>query len=90
MLSVPELMRVEPVQRPGAVEVGKHGLIVRGYGRSGLLLPQVPVEWGWDSREFLDHTCIKAGLPAGCWKEDCMEFYTFEGQIFCEEQEKEQ
>jgi uncharacterized protein len=85
VLSVPELMKAEPDSRPGAVEVGKHGLIVRGYGRSGLLLPQVPVEWKWNSREFLDHTCMKAGLPPGCWKEDCVEFYTFEGQIFSED-----
>jgi hypothetical protein len=85
VLSVPQPMTAEPAERPGAVEVGKHGLIVRGYGRSGLLLPQVPVEWKWNSREFLDHTCMKAGLAPGCWKEDGVEFYTFEGQIFCEE-----
>jgi uncharacterized protein (TIGR00296 family) len=85
VLSVPELLKARPDARPGDVEVGKHGLIARGYGRSGLLLPQVPVEWKWDSREFLEHTCVKAGLPPGCWKEDCVEFYTFEGQIFSEE-----
>jgi uncharacterized protein (TIGR00296 family) len=85
VLSVPQRMEEDPAGRPGAVEVGRHGLIVRGYGRSGLLLPQVPVEWKWDSREFLEHTCVKAGLPPGCWKEDCVEFYTFEGQIFHEE-----
>jgi uncharacterized protein (TIGR00296 family) len=85
VLSVPQLMTAEPAERPRAVEIGKHGLIVRGYGRSGLLLPQVPVEWKWNSREFLDHTCMKAGLPPECWKEDCVEFYTFEGQIFSEE-----
>ncbi len=85
VLSVPERMEADPAGRPGAVEVGRHGLIVRGYGRSGLLLPQVPVEWKWDSREFLEHTCRKAGLPPGCWKEDCVEFSTFEGQIFSEE-----
>jgi AMMECR1 domain-containing protein len=28
---------------------------------------------------------VKAGLPPGCWKEDSVEFYTFEGQIFHEE-----
>jgi hypothetical protein len=89
VLSVPELMEAGPALRPGAVEIGKHGLIVRGYGRSGLLLPQVPIDWGWDSREFLDHTCMKAGLPRECWKEDFVEFYTFEGQIFCEEENKE-
>ena len=85
VLSVPQPLTAEPAERPGAVEVGKHGLIVRGYGRSGLLLPQVPIEWKWNSREFLDHTCMKAGLPPGCWKEDCVEFLTFEGQIFHEE-----
>ena len=31
----------------------------------GLLLPQVPVEWEWDSVTFLEQTCIKAGLLAG-------------------------
>jgi len=85
VLSVPQPMRADPGKRPGAVEVGRHGLIVRGYGRSGLLLPQVPVEWKWDSSEFLDHTCIKAGLPAGCWREAAVEIFTFEGQVFCEE-----
>jgi uncharacterized protein len=85
VLSVPELMEAAPDARPGSVVVGRHGLIVRGHGRSGLLLPQVPVEWQWDTREFLDHTCIKAGLPPGCWKEESVELYTFEGQIFHEE-----
>src|SRR5947207_12626683 len=33
---------------PEAVEVGVHGLILSLAGRSGLLLPQVPVEWGWE------------------------------------------
>jgi uncharacterized protein (TIGR00296 family) len=85
VLSPPEPLTVDPEVRPAAVEVGKHGLIVQGYGRSGLLLPQVPVEWRWDSTEFLDHTCMKAGLPAGCWKRKDVAICTFEGQIFHEE-----
>ncbi len=85
VLSPPERLAVDPEARPAAVEVGKHGLIVQGYGRSGLLLPQVPVEWGWDSREFLDHTCRKAGLPPGCWNRKEVEIFIFEGQIFGEE-----
>ncbi len=85
VLSPPKLLTVDPEGRPVAVEVGKHGLIVQGYGRSGLLLPQVPIEWGWDSREFLDHTCMKAGLPSGCWRRKEVELFTFEGQIFGEE-----
>lgn len=84
VLSVPMLLDAEPLDRPRAVQVGRHGLIVQGFGRSGLLLPQVPVEWRWDSREFLDHTCMKAGLPGGCWKQKGVWVYTFEGQIFHE------
>jgi AMMECR1 domain-containing protein len=45
----------------------------------------VATECCWDSRQFLDHTCRKAGLPAGCWQKGDIEVYTFEGQVFCEE-----
>ncbi|MCQ8893894.1 MAG: TIGR00296 family protein [Methanolinea sp.] len=86
VLSVPTPLTCRPDERPEKVLVGTHGLIVRGMGRSGLLLPQVPVEWGWNAREFLDHTCQKAGLPAGCWKTGAVEVLTFEGQIFSEEE----
>jgi uncharacterized protein (TIGR00296 family) len=86
ILTVPCRLEIEPSRRPDAVEVGKHGLIVRKFGRSGLLLPQVPLEYGWNSREFLDYTCNKAGLPPGCWQSDDTEVYTFEGQIFHEQE----
>lgn len=82
VLTVPEQLTCPPADRPAAVVVGKHGLIVRGMGTSGLLLPQVATEWGWDSRVFLDNTCRKAGLPSGCWKKEGVEVMTFEGQIF--------
>jgi uncharacterized protein (TIGR00296 family) len=84
ILTEPEILDVPPQEREKFVEIGRHGLIVKGYGRSGLLLPQVPVEWNWNSREFLDHTCIKAGLPAKTWLEDAVQVFTFEGQIFSE------
>jgi AmmeMemoRadiSam system protein A len=50
------------------VEVGRHGLIIAQHGRRGLLLPQVPLEYGWDRETFLAQTCIKAGLPADAWQ----------------------
>jgi len=84
VLTPPERIDVSPLERPAEVEVGRHGLIVNGYGRSGLLLPQVAPEYSWDAREFLDHTCMKAGLSAGCWKEREIEVFRFEGQIFHE------
>jgi uncharacterized protein len=85
VLTLPASLSVPPEQRPEAIEVGRHGLIVKGHGRSGLLLPQVPCEYGWDSATFLDHTCEKAGLPRGCWRKSDVEIFTFEGQIFHEE-----
>jgi AmmeMemoRadiSam system protein A len=54
--------------RPDQVEVGRHGLIVAMDRQRGLLLPQVPVEHGWDRETFLAQTCMKAGLPQDAWK----------------------
>ena len=50
------------------VEIGKHGLVVTYRARRGLLLPQVPVELGWDRETFLSQTCIKAGVDPDAWK----------------------
>lgn len=51
------------------IEIGTHGIyITRGFNR-GVLLPQVATEHGWNREEFLDHTCMKAGLRPGCWRE---------------------
>jgi hypothetical protein len=84
VLSVPQKLACDPAERPSHVEVGRHGLIVQGMGTSGLLLPQVATEYGWDSTTFLDHTCTKAGLPVLCWTKKGVEVLTFEGQIFRE------
>ncbi len=54
---------------PDQVVVGRDGLIMSRGGRSGLLLPQVPVEWSWSREEFLASTCRKAGLPLDCWRD---------------------
>ena len=84
ILTIPTQLNVEPCERPDNIEVGKHGLIVRGRGTSGLLLPQVATEYCWDSPTFLEHTCIKAGLPGQSWMTPNVEVLTFEGQIFTE------
>ena len=64
------------------IEVGKHGLyIVRGY-KSGLLLPQVAVEYEWDRESFLKETCHKAGLPMRAWMDEETEIYIFSAEYF--------
>jgi hypothetical protein len=75
----------DPLQIPSKIKVGRDGLIVKQGHRSGLLLPQVPVEYGWNEKEFLSHTCQKAGLPQECWKEKQTRVFSFEGIIFKEE-----
>ena len=84
ILTVPVPLEGDPATRPERVIVGKHGLIIRGMGTSGLLLPQVATDYGWDAKTFLDHTCMKAGLSGGCWTSRNVEILTFEGQIFSE------
>jgi AmmeMemoRadiSam system protein A len=67
-----------------SIQVGRHGIyIIRG-GYRGVLLPQVAVEWGWDRDTFLDQTCIKAGLPPGCWRDPGTEVYLFTAEVFGE------
>lgn len=85
ILTVPVPLDAKPSERPHKIEIGRHGLIVRGMGTSGLLLPQVATEYGWDPTTFLEHTCMKAGLSDHCWKNEAVEFLTFEGQIFSEQ-----
>jgi uncharacterized protein (TIGR00296 family) len=74
-----------PLELLNIIEVGRDGLIaVRGMWR-GLLLPQVPVEWDWNTKQFLEHTCNKAGLPENAWMDPETEFMSFQAEIFGED-----
>lgn len=65
--------------RAEEVEIGRHGLVVSRSNQRGLLLPQVPVEHGWDRTTFLEQTCKKAGLPKDAWREGAaLEAFTAE------------
>jgi AmmeMemoRadiSam system protein A len=66
-ISLSVLSRLFPIH-PEAVEVGRHGLLISDGARRGLLLPQVPVEYGWDRETFLGQTCRKAGLALDAWR----------------------
>jgi AmmeMemoRadiSam system protein A len=69
---------------PDQVEVGKHGLIITQGQRRGLLLPQVPVEHGWDVERFLNESCSKAGLPPDAWSRGA-KLEAFTAEIFGDE-----
>ena len=66
------------------IKIGQDGLIVKYGYNSGLLLPQVPVEYGWNEKEFLEYTCEKAGLPKEYWQKKDVEILKFEGIVFKE------
>lgn len=84
-----EISALGPLEliRPDDVEVGRHGVVIRHGDRQGVLLPQVPVEHGWDRETFLDHTCRKAGLPEGTWRQPGVEILAFTAEVFGEQEE---
>ncbi len=71
--------------RPEDVVVGRHGLMIVSRPKSGLLLPQVAVTFGWDRDEFLRGICRKAGLPDLAWRSDDAELYAFESEVWSED-----
>ncbi len=76
------LSPLEVCPDPLQVKIGRHGLIMSRDGRSGLLLPQVPVEWKWNQETFLEQTCAKAGLPRDAWKDEATTILWFEAVVF--------
>ena len=83
-----EISALSPMERcpdPRQVRVGEHGLyLIRG-GRAGVLLPQVPVEQGWNLDQYLDYICVKAALPPGSCDAPDAQLYTFTAVVFGED-----
>ncbi len=80
---------LELIENPACIKVGEHGLIVKKGAYSGLLLPQVATEFGWDRVQFLKETCRKAGLPSNAWKDPETKIFVFRAQVFGESLLKE-
>lgn len=84
VLTEPQVIDCDKRSLPERVQIGRHGLIVTRGMYSGLLLPQVATEYGFDSVDFLCQTCLKAGLPVDAWLDDDTVIECFEAQIFSE------
>lgn len=85
VLTTPKEIEVDdPLDYPLHIKVGRDGLIVKHSFYSGLLLPQVPVEYNWNEQEFLEHTCEKAGLEKNSWKQHDVTILKFQGNVFKE------
>jgi AmmeMemoRadiSam system protein A len=92
LLEVPELQFevsvLTPMRRlldPLDVRIGTDGLLIVRGRNAGVLLPQIPIEEGWDREQFLSAACLKADLPADAWRNPQTEIYRFSAQVFGEE-----
>ena len=74
------------VQDIQEIEVGRDGLMISEGHISGLLLPQVASEYGWDRETFLEQTCLKAGLPKTRWREASVKIEAFSAIVFSEKE----
>lgn len=81
-IEISVLSPFEKIEDTSSIEVGKHGLFIRQGFYQGLLLPQVATEYGWDRKEFLEHTCMKAGLYSDCYMNKNCEIFIFSATVF--------
>lgn len=81
-MEISVLSPLQPRPDPERIEVGRHGLVLRLDGHTGVFLPKVPVEQGWDRAAYLENLCRKAGLPAGSWRDPQAELYWYEALAF--------
>ena len=87
VLTKPKELNGNPEDFPNKIKIGRDGLIISNGPFSGVLLPQVAVEFHFSPIEFLNETCMKAGLPINCWKNS--KVYTFQAEIISEPSKKE-
>ncbi len=83
-LEISVLSPLRPISDIDEIQVGRHGIYIVSPRGRGVLLPQVATEQGWDRDTFLDHTCLKAGLQPGCWRDPDVQILVFSAQVFGE------
>jgi len=89
-IEISALSPLERVDSADKITLGKHGVVVRKGYHSGVFLPQVAAETGWDKEEFLSNLCAqKAGLAPLAWKDKETELYIFSAEVFSENKMKE-
>ena len=86
-IEISALTPFEKITSADEIEVGRDGLFIKHGYNSGLLLPQVATEYGWDKYTFLEQTCRKASLPAEAWKDPEAEIYRFSAEVFGERED---
>lgn len=85
-ISISVLTPLQKVSSLDDIKVGRDGLMIEMDGRRGLLLPQVATEYGWNREEFLQQTCVKAGLPTDSYRSGRATIYRFQALVFGEKE----
>jgi AmmeMemoRadiSam system protein A len=84
-LEISVLSPLRAIEHVDEIQVGLHGIFITRDFHSGVLLPQVATDQGWDRQTFLEHTCMKAGLPKDAWREAETRIEIFDAQVFGEQ-----
>ena len=83
-IEISVLSPLKKIKDTGEIKVGKHGLFIKKGFYQGLLLPQVATDYKWNSTQFLEQTCYKAGLNKNCYREKTTEIFIFSAVVFGE------
>lgn len=84
-IEISVLSPMKKIDDPSKIIMGKHGVLIQSGFRSGVFLPQVATETGWDRDTFMNNLCThKAGLPADAWKKGKCEIFIFTAEVFGE------
>jgi len=81
-IEISVLTPLRQISDSNEIEVGKHGLMIINGLYSGLLLPQVATQYGWNRETFLEYTCMKAGLNGDAWKDKNSKIFIFSADVF--------
>ncbi len=84
VLTLPQDLDIPKRETPSHIRIGQDGLLISNSYASGLLLPQVAIEFGMDQVEFLSQACMKAGLPPDAWLDPATRVQVFQAEIFAE------
>lgn len=87
-IEISVLSPMKKVASADEVKVPGDGVVIKRGLRSGVFLPQVADETGWNREEFLSNLCAhKAGLLPDAWKDPGTEIYVFTAEVFGEKPE---
>jgi len=87
-IEISVLMPLEIISSPEEIKIGRDGLMIRCGKQQGVLLPQVAVRAEFEAVSFIEHTCLKAGLPKDAWKLPQCEVFRFKAEVFGEKSMK--